>query len=307
MKKENLVLMFFFVVMSIVFLAVIGLQQFIPQTKVDHMFGQKTNIINTEAVVDGDYQNIVSVSEVVDLGGNKLADLYKVRMATSYFYMELYVAITKEGNVYAIDEVLNPMDPTSESYLSLVRQYLLKNYNGVHRSQVNNIDGAAGATTIQVSRSQIKTSVIQVINYHGGDEIDYIGALLGVEEYTLNSTEEHGNMVEYDVTAGANHYRVFKNSGTGSFSDSSGVNNGKITVFVAIDDSNVVKFVSLPNDLYEHTGGSFYNNSLNYLNELVDQDITGAIPDAHTQPTTNANGSQYLIRQLLSEIKEVVA
>lgn len=37
MKKENLILMFFFVVMSIVFLAVLGIQQLIPQTKVDHI------------------------------------------------------------------------------------------------------------------------------------------------------------------------------------------------------------------------------------------------------------------------------
>ena len=42
------------------------------------MFGQ-TNIVNTEAVVDGNYK-ILSVSDVVDLAGNKLADIYKVRM-----------------------------------------------------------------------------------------------------------------------------------------------------------------------------------------------------------------------------------
>jgi hypothetical protein len=306
MKKENLILMFFFVVMSIVFLAVLGIQQLIPQTKVDHMFGQKTNIVNTEAVVDGNYKNIVSVSDVVDLAGNKLADIYKVRMVTGYFYMELYVAITEDGLVYAIDDVLEPADPTSESYLPLVRAYLTKYYNGVHRSKVQSIDGAAGATTIQVSRSQIKTSVIQVLNYHGGDAIDYIGDLLGTS-YTLGDTTNHSeNLIEYDVTAGGNHYRVFKNTGSGTFSAGT-VNTGSITVYIAVDDNNIVKFVALPTDLYGHTSGSFYNNTLSYLEKVLDEDITGAIPDSYSQPTANANGSQYLVYQLLTQIKEVVA
>ena len=43
--------------------------------------------------------------------------------------MELYVAITEDGLAYAIDDVLEPADPTSESYLPL-GAYLTKYYNG---------------------------------------------------------------------------------------------------------------------------------------------------------------------------------
>src|SRR5690606_10870104 len=141
MKKENLILIFFFVVMSIGFLVVLGIQQFIPQTKVDHMFGLKTQVVDERAVVDSNYSNIVSVSEVQNLNGEKLADLYLVRMHTSYFYMELYVAITPDGEVYAIDKVAQTKDETSTSYLPQVRNYLLKYYSGVEREDVKNIDG----------------------------------------------------------------------------------------------------------------------------------------------------------------------
>lgn len=304
MKKENLILIFFFVVMSVAFLAVLGIQQFIPQTKVDHMFGQKTQVVNELAIVDSNYSSIVNVSEVLNLNGDKLADLYLVRMDTSYFYMELYVAITPEGEVYAIDKVAQTKDETSTSYLPQVRSYLLKYYSGVERDDVKNIDGAAGATTIQVSRSQIKSAIMQVLIFHGGDPIDYIEELFN-GEYTLNQTTE-GAVTIYDVTFGGNDYLVYKTKGSGTFASGDNVNTGEITILVAIDENGIVTHVSMPDDLYGHTKGSYYTATLAFLNQMINQDITNAIPDSTTGPTSelNTDGSQYLVHNLLVDIQE---
>ncbi len=305
MKRENMILTFFFIVMSVGFLAVLGIQQFIPQTKVDHMFGQKTQVVKEQAIVNSSYSNIVSVSEVLTLGGEKLADLYLVRMDTAYFYMEIYVAVTEDGEVYAIDKVAETKDETSASYLPLVRNYLLKYYNGVDRDDVQNIDGAAGATTIQVSRSQIKTAILQVLIYHGGTVIDYIEELFN-GDYELNQTTQ-GNVTIYDVTFEGNDYLVYKTKGSGTFAAGDTVNTGEITILVAVNQSGIVTHVSMPDDLYGHTKGGFYTATYAYLSEMLNQSITIEIPDSHTGPTgvVGTDGSQYLVHNLLIAIQEV--
>ncbi|WP_162164072.1 hypothetical protein [Acholeplasma hippikon] len=308
MKKENLILVLCFVMMFVLGIVVVSIQTVLPSTPVDKMFNQKVNIVNEKTVVDSDYVNIRSHADVMSLSNEKLADLYVVTANhPTYFDLELYVAIDANGKVYAIDKKVETHDSTSASYFKLVRNYLLQNYNGLYYENVQYIDGAAGATTIGVSRSTIKAAVSQTIIYHNGEPIDHLELLFGTDAYTLTNTSTVNKITIMDVTVGGVQYKVYQHTGEGDYYDHSATHVAPITIFVALDASNDIKFVSLPEDLYGHTGGSYYTRSVNYFNSYVSTNINDELVDYTAGPTDESMGSQYLITKLLNEIKEVVS
>src|SRR5690554_6346868 len=174
MKKENLVLVLMFGLMLMISIIALGFDYLFPTSTVDKMFGKNVQVVHTKPVIDAEYNEIFEKAEVTTLSGKKIADLYTVRVDHTYFYLELYVGIDLEGNVYARDKFVDTKDDTSASYFPLVRAYLLKNYNGLYYENVQFVDGAAGATTITVSRSIIKNAISKVIVYHVGEVEDYI-------------------------------------------------------------------------------------------------------------------------------------
>src|SRR5690606_28658359 len=198
-----------FGLMLVISVTALAFEFLFPTSPVDKMFGQSVNVVNTRAVVDPEYNEILEQAEVHALSGKKLADLYTVRVDHTYFYLELYVGIDLDGNVYARDKFVNPKDDTSSSYFPLVREYLLKNYNGLYYENVQFIDGAAGATTIIVSRSIIKSAVSQAVVFHVGVAEDYIETLFD-SNYELNDETENDNVIAYDVTVGGVDYTVYK-------------------------------------------------------------------------------------------------
>lgn len=308
MKKENLVLVLCFVMMFVFGIIMVSVQTVLPSSAVDKMFNQKVNIINEKTVIDSDYVNIRSKAEVMTLGNEKLADLYTVTVNHStYFDLELYVAIDANGKVYAIDKKVETHDSTSASYFKLVRDYLLQNYNGLYYENVQFIDGAAGATTIGVSRSMIKNAVSQTIIYHNGEPIDYLEVLFKSDAYTLTSTSEVNGITVMNVSLAGVNYQVYQVKGTGDYYDHSSVHEADITIFVALDDNKDIKFVSIPEDLYGHTGGSFYERTKTYLDSYVGLNIQDGLIDYTAGPTDESFGSQHLVGRLLTQIKGVVA
>ncbi len=305
MKKENLILVLCFVLMLFASIVLSAVQTVFPTSKVDKMFNQKVNVTNEKPVIDADYTNILTSSEVFDLFGNKLADLYLIRTNNTYFYMELYVAIDDDGKVYAMDKKVEAYDDTSESYFPLVRNYILQNYNGIFYENVQFIDGAAGATTIEVSRSIIKNAVSQVIIYHIGEPVDYIGQLFEGEAYLVLSRVTTNSIVITEVTVGASNYTVYQHRGAGTYFDRTTTHTGSITVLIAVDSNGIITHGALPVDLYEHTGGRFYNETLAFLKNMIGNQITDVVPDALTGPTERSDGSQVLVNTLLKDIQEV--
>jgi len=306
MKKENLILVSMVILMTIIGVLVLLIQTTIPQTNLDKMFNQKVTIKNETPIIDSEYTNLLEKSELYNRKNKKVADLYLIRTDHDYFYLELYVAIDLNEKVYAIEKKMTTKDDTSESYYPLVREYLLKNYGGLYYENVGYIDGAAGATTIQVSRSIIKQSVTQVINYHQGLVPDNIADLLEVERYTLNDETKSGDIKVYDVVANDINYTVYEHEKIGSFYDGFKTHNGKIVVLLAVDEDGIITNVSLPDDLYEHTGGNYYNQTLSHLELIIGTNINDPLVDMETSPTTNSNGSKYLINEILIEIKEAL-
>lgn len=304
MKKENLVLVLMFGLMLLISITALSFDYLFPTSTVDKMFGQNVNVVNERPVVDADFNEIFAQAEVTTLDGRKIADLYTVRVDHVYFYLELYVAIDLDGKVYARDKFVNPKDSTSESYFPLVREYLLRNYNGLYYENVQFIDGAAGATTIIVSRSIIKNAVNRVVLFHVGEPEEHIADLFG-GAYTLNSQSVSNDIEIYNVTVGSTNYTVYKAEGSGTYYDFSSTSEGSITIFIAVNSSGEITHVLMPETLYEHSGGSFYTATRNFLNGVVGLNINDSMPDSTTGPTANSNGSEYLVNQLLQNIQGV--
>lgn len=301
MKRENILLVLAFTLMLVVSIALMGIQSTLPTSEVDKMFGQKVSIVNEKPVIDA---NIMSQADVLDLFGNKIADIYVTRTNNSYFYLELYVAIDANGKVYAIDKKVETYDSTSASYFPLVREYLLKNYGGLYFENVQFVDGAAGASTIEVSRSAIKNIISHVITFHIGEPVDYIKDMFG-GDYLVQSTETISGIKVTTVLFGGETYKVYEHTKEGSYFDRQTTHMATVTVVIALDDAKVIRYGILPDELYNHTHGRFITASKEFLTTFIGLNINASLPESTTGPTENSKGTQYLIRQIIDEIKEV--
>ncbi|SRR5690554_5498818 len=304
MKKENLVLVLMFGLMLLLSVIALSFDYLFPTSTVDKMFGQNVNVVNERPVIDPEFNQIFAQAEVTTLDGTKIADLYTVRVDHTYFYLELYVGIDLDGNVYARDKFVNPKDDTSSSYFPLVRAYLLKNYNGLYYENVQFIDGAAGATTIIVSRSIIKSAVSQAVVFHVGVAEDYIETLFD-SNYELNDETENDNVIAYDVTVGGVDYTVYKATGNGTYYDFTSTSEGEITIYIAVDSGGEITHTLIPESVYQHSGGNFYTATSNFLSGVIGLNINDPMPDSTTGPTANSDGSQYLVNRLLQDIQGV--
>lgn len=304
MKKENLVLVLMFGLMLVISVTALAFEFIFPTSPVDKMFGQSVNVVNTRAVVDSEYNEIFEQAEVHTLSGQKIADLYTVRVDHTYFYLELYVGIDADGNVYARDKFVNPKDDTSASYFSLVREYLLKNYNGLYYENVQFVDGAAGGTTIVVSRSIIKAAISKVIVFHVGEAEDYIETLMN-GSYELNDESVTDHITTYQITMDGIPYTVYMATDSGTYYDFTSVSEGNITILIAVDQDGVITHTYIPESLYEHSGGNFYTATAEFLTGTIGLNILDDMPDSQTGPTSNSDGSQQLVNRLLKDIQEV--
>lgn len=304
MKKENLILVLMFGLMLLISIVALGFDYIFPTSTVDKMFGQNVNVINERPIVDADYNEIFAQAEVTTLDGSKIADLYTVRVDHTYFYLELYVGIDLDGNVYARDKEVTLKDDTSASYFPLVREYLLKNYNGLYYENIQFVDGAAGATTIVVSRTVIKNIISKVVVFHVGEEVDYIEVLFG-GAYDLNSETQSNGITAYDVTFGGTAYTVYQATKTGTYYDFQSTSEGDITVFIAVDEAGKITHTLMPEALYQHSGGNFYTATNTFLSGVIGMSLEDDIPDSTTGPTANSDGSQYVVNQILQDIQGV--
>lgn len=307
MKKENLILTSMVILMTVVAVILLVIQNQVPTSKLDKLFGEKVTLKDETPIIDVEYSGLVSKAQVYNRKNNKIADVYIIRTDHNYFYLELYVAIDLDGKVYVAEKEIVTKDDTSESYYPEVRDYILKNYSGLYYENVQFIDGAAGATTIQVSRSYIKTAVTQVINYHQGEIPDNFAVLLNTKEYEINDDSKLGNVKVYDVTALGNNFTIYEHVKKGTYYDGFKVHEGNIVILLLVDDSGVIKNVLLPEDLYEQTGGNFYNSARAHAELLIDQNINDPIVDMDASATDNSIGSKVLINQIITEIKEALS
>src|SRR5690554_1969216 len=91
--------------------------------------------------------------------------------------------------------------------------------------------------------------------------------------YDTSTEETVDEGIKYQVSFNGEDYTVYKIAKVGNYLRGSNEQSGSIMVYVAIDSNNIIKYVELPEDLYEHSGGNFYNNVLNNFNSLVESEM----------------------------------
>lgn len=305
-KRENLLLFIGFI--SMLVLSVIGLaiyQNFIPTNNLDKLFGTKVKLQNTELINDDNAKNIISKSNAVSTGGKNLAVVYEVRVFTTDFgdpqnpYIDLYIGIDENDKVYVTDKFINQ----TKSFIPLVKDYILRNYAGLYYENVQYVDGAAGGTTIYDSRGSIKGVVLQVIDYHYGADPLAVFKL----EAEPNSEVTIDKGIKYTVNYQDEILVIYKVSKYGDFSNGQEIINDSITIWVAVDEAGIVKYVGMPIDDYGHSPGGFYNNVLAALEILVanNVDITSqAFIDFVNTTAAGVTYSTTVVNDLLKVVAE---
>ncbi len=292
MKRENIVLAICFGIMVLISTLLLVFQQtLIPTTKVDKLFNQKVQLSEEEYIKSG---NIIYKQEVKNIYGKSISTLYMTSTKNSFGTIELFIGIDHENRVRVIDKKI---DQTS-SYVKQVRNYILQNYQNIYFENIQFIDGAAGGTTINVSRKTIKDTVIEVVNYHldlNVEEKDYIYELLN-ETYTTVSSKEENNVFITQVEVKDQVLTVYKTKDQGVYF---GQQEGSVTLLIAVDNQNKITHVSLPQDLYEHTP-SFAQYAIDYVNGLIGKLITEELPSG-----SGATNSITLIKTMIEKIQEV--
>lgn len=305
-KRENLFLFVGFITM--IALSVIGLaiyQNFIPTTNIDKLFGTKVKLTNTEVVNDTNAKDILSKSNAVSSSGKTIAVVYEVRIFTTDFgdpespYIDLYIGIDQNDKVYVTDKFINQ----TESFIPLVKDYILRNYAGLYYQNVQYVDGAAGGTTIYDSRGSIKGAVLQVIDFHYGADPLTVFKL----EAEPNSEASLDQGIKYTVNYQDENLTIYKVSKNGDYNNGSEILNGSITIWVAIDQTGVIKYVGMPIDDYGHSKGGFYNSVLSSLEILVanNVDITSQAFIDHVNTTAaGVTYSSTVVNDLLKAVAE---
>lgn len=292
MKKENLMLTICFGIMLVISFGLLLIHQaFVPNSQVDKLFNQKVVLSEEEYIIKG---NIISKQEVKSVFGKKLGTLYTTSTKNSFGSIELLINIDENNRVKVLDQKIDQ----TKSFIKQIRTYILQNYQDIYYENIQFIDGAAGATTIGVSRKTIKETVEEVVNHHLGIETeptDYIYQLLN-ETYTTISSREEDNIFITKVESSKGIHTVYKITDKGLYF---GSQEGNATLLVAVNEENLITHTLLPMELYEHTE-SFATHVTDYLYELLDTPITNPL-----LPGSGATNSITLIISMIEKIQEV--
>ncbi|CCV64951.1 conserved hypothetical protein [Alteracholeplasma palmae J233] len=291
MKKENIKLCIGFGLMALIsVLLVVIYQNFMPTTKVDKLFSQKVVLSEKEYLKEG---NLIYKQNVESKFGKKLGTLYFTETKNGFGSIELFVAFDTNDKVLVSD---NKIEQT-QSYIKQVREYILKNYQGIYYENVEYVDGAAGATTIGVSRNTVKQTVQEVINYHYGLNKNYIEELLGETYEVVGEISKDKNVVITKVKTGNTEYTVYQYTANGLALNS----NEDITLLIALDGDKIIKKALLPSDLYKHSGGNWKEHSDKYVSGLIGKSIDLELPEP-----SGATNSTTLIKTMIEVIQGVV-
>lgn len=327
MKKQNLYLLINFVIMLLIGLvfAMVNQNQTMTEPK-DKLFEQRITLENEQKLSSIPYMSANSNNfEIVDKkwtakdeDGKTIGSVYHAVIKNDftlsgsgldYGLIEILVGITLDNKVHV--EYIGVYQ--SQWAVVGIQKYIQDNYDGINHLIVGTIpsfdaDIVSGATDrpATVSTDQIKAIVQSVITIHYNivDEDPY-EELFDTDAYefatdaTFTSTTHIIDKVL--VTDGANDLGyIYSVTGSGEYQDGS---SASIVIEIVFGtDDTIIGFV-LPEDTYDHSGGSFKEKNQTYLEDYIGLSISEiqAVVDAggSQDVTSGASNTRDLIDELL--------
>ncbi len=327
MKKQNLYLLINFVIMILIGLAfaMVNQSQTMTEPK-DKLFDQKITLENEQKLSSIPYMSANSVNfEIVDTKwtakdqeGKTIGFVYhaviKNDFALSgsgidYGFIEILVGITLDNKVHV--EYINIYQ--SQWANVGIQKYIQDNYDGLNHLIIGTVpsfdaDIVSGATDkpATVSTDAIKALVQSVvaIHYNIVDEDPY-EEIFGTDAYEFNVDTTFTSTTHVTdkvlVTEGTNDLGyIYSVTGSGVYQD--GSSDSIVIEIIFGTDDTIIGFV-LPEDTYNHTGGSFKEKNQTYLEDYIGLSISEiqAVVDAggNQDVTSGASNTRTLIDELL--------
>lgn len=328
MKRENLLLLINFSIMILIGI-VFGLvyQANVMTDKEDQLFDQKIELVDevklaTIPNMSADSSNFDMVDmkwTAVDKDGEEVGTVYHAVIKNSftlsgsgvdYGFIELLIGFSEDDKVYV--EYLSVYQ--SQWAIVGIQKYIQDYYNGVDILSIQGIpsfdsDIIAGATEnpATVSTDAIKAIVMKalILEYPELEEVNPYEELFGIENYQF---EDDSTFVATEhvtdkkmVTDGTNQIGyVYSLTGSGEYQD--GDSDSIVIEVVFGSDDTILGFV-LPEDTYNHSGGSFRSKNEEYLENYVGlliSEIQAEVDAGNsTDVTSGASNTRALIDELL--------
>jgi hypothetical protein len=327
MKKQNLYLLINFVLMLLIGIGFGLYNQIQTMTEpIDKLFDQKVLLDNEQKLSSIPYMSANSTNfEIVDkkwtvrdqndkIIGHAYHAVIKNDFSLSgsgvdYGYIELLVGISLDNEVSV--EYINIYQ--SQWALVGIQKYIQDNYDEINYQSVQTIpsfdaDIVSGATEnpATISTDAIKTIVSSVIEMHYNISTeDPYETLFGTENYEFTTDDTFvatTHILEKVLVSDGATDLGYIYSLTGSGPYQGGDDASIVMEIIFGTDDKIIGFV-LPEDTYNHSGGSFKTKNETYLEDYIGLSISEiqAVVDAQGSQdvTSGASNTRALIDELL--------
>ncbi|AUD64310.1 hypothetical protein BK011_00875 [Tenericutes bacterium MZ-XQ] len=328
MKRENLLLLINFSIMALIGLVFILIYQSNVMIDVeDQLFNQKVELVDGTklATLPQMSENSSNFSMVdmkwnaVDKNDEKVGTVYHAVIKNSftlsgsgldYGLIELLIGFSEDDKVYV--EYIGVYQ--SQWAIVGIQKYIQDYYNGVDILSIQGIpsfdaDIVAGATEnpANVSTDQIKEIVMKalILEYPELEEVNPYEELFGIENYQF---EDDATFVVTEhvtdkriVTDGTNQIGyVYSLTGSGEYQ---GGDDASIVIEIVFGSDDTILGFVLPEETYNHSGGSFKSKNEEYLENyigLLISEIQAEVDAGNsTDVTSGASNTRALIDELL--------
>jgi hypothetical protein len=329
MKRENLLLLINFSIMVLIGIA-FGLvyQANVMSDPEDQLFNQKVELVDEVKLasipqMSGTSSNFAMIDmkwNAVDKNDEKVGTVYHAVIKNSfsltgsgvdYGFIELLIGFSEDDKVY-----VQYLTVYQSSWAVVgVQKYIQDYYDGEDILNIQGIpsfdaDIVAGATQnpATVSTDAIKEIVMEalILEYPELEEINPYEELFGIENYQFEDdttfTETTYITDKRLVTDGTDQIGyVYSVTGTGEYQD--GDSDSILIEIVFGSDDRILGFV-LPDDTYNHSGGSFRSKNEQYLENYVGLLVSEIQAEVDAQNSTDLTSGASNTRALIDELLE---
>lgn len=329
MKRENLLLLINFSIMVLIGIA-FGLvyQANVMSDPEDQLFNQKVELVDEVKLASIPQMSATSSNfamvdmkwNAVDKNDEKVGTVYHAVIKNSfslsgsgvdYGFIELLIGFSEDDKVY-----VQYLTVYQSSWAVVgVQKYIQDYYDGEDILNIQGIpsfdaDIVAGATQnpATVSTDAIKEIVMEalILEYPELEEINPYEELFGIENYQFEDdatfTETTYITDKRLVTDGTDQIGyVYSVTGTGEYQD--GDSDSILIEIVFGSDDRILGFV-LPDETYNHSGGSFRSKNEQYLENYVGLLISEIQAEVDAQNSTDVTSGASNTRALIDELLE---
>jgi hypothetical protein len=329
MKRENLLLLINFSIMVLIGIA-FGLvyQANVMSDPEDQLFNQKVELVDEVKLASIPQMSATSSNfamvdmkwNAVDKNDEKVGTVYHAVIKNSfslsgsgvdYGFIELLIGFSEDDKVY-----VQYLTVYQSSWAVVgVQKYIQDYYDGEDILNIQGIpsfdaDIVAGATQnpATVSTDAIKEIVMEalILEYPELEEINPYEELFGIENYQFEDdatfTETTYITDKRLVTDGNDQIGyVYSVTGTGEYQD--GDSDSILIEIVFGSNDRILGFV-LPDETYNHSGGSFRSKNEQYLENYVGLLISEIQAEVDAQNSTDVTSGASNTRALIDELLE---